>query len=303
VHPALLTVFGESVPAYFVMLAVGFLFATAVQAILARSVGIDPDAMVNLGISMLLWGLVGSRALHVLCDGHLMDYVHMCTEPARVAWKITAAECTNAAGLWDPPFCHPRERDCLAWAKFWNGGLAYYGGFIAASMAAWFNLRKERLPFFKIADIAAVTIPLGLTFGRLGCFLGGCCFGKETQVAWAATFPAGSDASHAAWAAGRLVSPFLPSAALHPAQLYEAAASLAISAFCAFVLWPRRKFDGQVFAAFLALYAAARFVCEFFRADDRGAFAGLSTSQWIGLGLVPLAGWIYRSQGAKSPAS
>jgi phosphatidylglycerol---prolipoprotein diacylglyceryl transferase len=300
VRPVLFSVFGEPVPAYFVMLAAGFLFATAIQAILAKRVGIDADIMVNLGISMLLWGLVGSRLMHVLFDGYFWDYVHLCTDPERVAWKLTAAECTHVEGRWDGALCHPIARDCFAWAKFWAGGLAYYGGFIAASLAAWVNLRRDRLPFFKVADIAAITIPMGLAFGRMGCFLGGCCFGRETHSRFAAVFPAGSDASRAAWKAGTLASPFVHSAPLHPTQLYESAASLAISALCAFVLWPRRKHDGQVFAAFLALYASARFVVEFYRADDRGIFAGLSTSQWVGLLLLPLTAWIYRANASKA---
>jgi phosphatidylglycerol---prolipoprotein diacylglyceryl transferase len=300
VHPVLFHVFGEAVPAYFVMLITGFLFATTVQAVLAYREGLDPDAMVNLGISMLLWGLVGGRILHVLADGYFWDYVHLCTDPGAVGWKITQAECTSQGyeGLWDTGLqvCHPKERDCFAWMKFWAGGLAYYGGFIAASLAAYWSLRRDRFPFWKAADMAGVTVALGLGFGRMGCFLGGCCFGKACDLPWAVSFPAGSDASRAAWKAGLAVSPYLASAKLHPTQIYEAVSCLAISAVCVFVVYPKRKYDGQVFASFMALYAIVRAGLEVFRNDDRGGMLGLSTSQWIGVALLVTALVIHQTR-------
>ena len=76
---------------------------------------------------------------------------------------------------------------------------------------------------------------------------------------------------------------------VHPTQIYESAMSIAISAFLLIVLHPRKRYDGQVFVAFMVLYAIGRFVLEFWRADDRGALFGLSTSQLIGVALIGLA--------------
>ena len=81
----------------------------------------------------------------------------------------------------------------------------------------------------------------------------------------------------------------LPSLPVHPTQIYESAASLAIAAFCLFYVHPRKRYDGQVFLAFVALYALARFVLEIPARDDRGGFFGLSTSQLIGLALAATA--------------
>jgi phosphatidylglycerol:prolipoprotein diacylglycerol transferase len=78
----------------------------------------------------------------------------------------------------------------------------------------------------------------------------------------------------------------VPSLPVHPTQIYESAASLAIAAFCLLYVHPRKRYDGQVFLAFVALYAAARFALETLRSDDRGGFFGLSTSQLIGLALA-----------------
>jgi hypothetical protein len=76
--------------------------------------------------------------VHVIADGYFWDYVHLCTDPARVDWKVEQALCVpRYHGVWDAAkgVCHPVETDCFAWAKFWAGGLTYYGGFIAASVS------------------------------------------------------------------------------------------------------------------------------------------------------------------------
>src|SRR5207253_4700398 len=76
--------------------------------------------------------------------------------------------CDAARGVCYPP------KDCLAWAKLWRGGLAYYGGFLFASGYCIYYTRKHRIPTMKIGDLAAPGIMLGLFFGRLGCYLNGC---------------------------------------------------------------------------------------------------------------------------------
>jgi phosphatidylglycerol:prolipoprotein diacylglycerol transferase len=83
---------------------------------------------------------------------------------------------------------------------------------------------------------------------------------------------------------------------VHPTQIYESAASLAIAAFCLFFVLPRKRYDGQVFASSLALYAVARFLVEILRRDARGGGFGLSTSQLIGLGLLAAAALIHRAR-------
>jgi phosphatidylglycerol:prolipoprotein diacylglycerol transferase len=201
--------------------------------------------------------------------------------------------------VWDAAkaVCHPKTVDCFAWAKFWAGGLTYYGGFLGASAAAWFLLKRDRFPFWKAADLAAVAVPLGLAFGRMGCLLAGCCFGAECELPWALSFPPRSPASEEQFKAHLLPSASAWSHPVHPTQIYESAASLAIAAVCLYVVQPRKRYDGQVFAAFLALYAVARYLLEILRRDDRGGFLGMSTSQLIGVGLVLAAGAIQWARG------
>ena len=302
-------IFGQPLPAYFTMLAIGFALATFLSARAAKRMELSHDTMIDLGLFSLIMGVLGGRLLHVIADGYFWDYVHMCTDPSLVEWKITRAECLgpNVEGIWNSAkqVCQPKEGDCFAWAKFWNGGLAYYGGLIAASIFGVRFLDKEKFPRWKGIDLAGMVIPLGLFWGRMGCFLGGCCFGQVLPEShWAAVrFPAWSPASRKQWELHQLDHPSLESLPVHPTQLYEAIGCLAIAAFCMLWLRPRKRFDGQLLLAFLGLYAALRFVIEFFRADDRGALLGLTTSQLIGVAVVVVVGVLTRWRLAASKSA
>jgi phosphatidylglycerol:prolipoprotein diacylglycerol transferase len=304
-RPELFRLFDVGFPSYFVLLLSGFLFATALGVLWAKRIGMNPDVIVDLGLAMLLAGVAGSRILHVLVDGYFWDYVHLCTDPARVDWPLDRAECVSAAydGIWDAAkgVCHPKHADCLAWAKFWAGGLTYYGGFIGATAAAVVLLRRDRFPFWKAADMAGFAVPMGLAFGRMGCLLAGCCFGSESNVPWALSFPPRSPASEEQAKDHLLESVRMWSHPVHPTQIYESAASLAIAAFLLLWLLPRKRYDGQIFAGFMVLYAVARFLVEILRRDARGGAVGLSTSQLIGLVLVGAAVAVHRLRAPRAP--
>ena len=313
-HGSLFSLFGQSFPSYFTLLLTGFLFATAVGAIWAKRLGHNPDVIVDLGLAMLLSGVIGGRLLHVIADGYFWDYVNLCVDPSAVGWRITEAQCNSEgyAGAWDAvaQVCRPVPRGtlwdsidrCTAWIQFWRAGFAFYGGFVLASITAWFVLKWDRFPFWKGADMAGITVPLGLGFGRMGCHLAGCCFGQTTSAPWSIVFPPGSPASESQWKLDLLPTPHEPSLAVHPTQLYESAGSLAIAAFLLLVLHGRKRYDGQVFLAFIGLYAGLRFLIEFWRADDRGAVLGLSTSQLIGLLLVPIVVLLHRHLSQRADA-
>jgi phosphatidylglycerol:prolipoprotein diacylglycerol transferase len=306
VHPDLFKLFGVAFPAYFVLLLSGFLFATAAGALWARRVGESADVIVDLGLAMLLAGVVGARLLHVVADGYFWDYVHLCTDPSKVVWPVDRGDCLSAAygGVWDTStgagVCHPSGSDCFAWAKFWAGGLTYYGGLVGASAAAWLLLKRDAFPFWKAADMAGFAIPLGLGFGRMGCLMAGCCFGTTCDLPWAVAFPWRSAASEEQFRDHLLASPRMWSLPVHPTQLYEAAASLAIAAVCLLWVHGRKRYDGQVFVAFLSLYAVARFLLETLRRDDRGGVLGLSTSQLLGLVMLGVAAIIHATRGRRA---
>lgn len=282
-HPTVVELFGEPVSSYFTLLLVGFALATFLTARRAGSMGLDREVMIDLGLYSLIWGVLGGRALHVLADGQLSNYVYSCLDPSKVVWHIPREQCASIPGVWDEAasVCHAVERNCFAAFAFWQGGLAYYGGLIAAlAFGLWF-MRKENFPVGKGADFVACGIALGLFFGRMGCFFGGCCFGSPTDSAFGLSFPPGSPASETQWREGLLRSVHQASLPVHPTQLYEAVACLALAAFLYLWVEPRKRFDGQVMLTFLGGYSVIRFAVEFLRADDRGAALGLSTSQWI----------------------
>ncbi|HZS38777.1 MAG TPA: prolipoprotein diacylglyceryl transferase [Polyangia bacterium] len=297
-------------PAYFTLLAIGFGLAMVLTVRESRKLGQDPQRILDTNLWMVVWGVIGARVLHLVADGHFHDYVNLCRAPelvpaidAKVSWCATAAQCgydylCNAA----THTCHP-PKDCFAALEIWRGGLAYYGGFLAAVPFAWWYVRKHQLGWWKTADLASPGIMLGLFFGRIGCFLNGCCYGKVTQSAIGVVFPRGS----APWRAqldDHVIAAGDAARAVHPTQLYESVACLAIFALLYYVVRPRRRAFGQVFASMLIFYALARSICEVFRDDDRGVFFGgwVSTSQLISLPLaaggIALLWWLARQRRA-----
>ncbi|MBN1652636.1 MAG: prolipoprotein diacylglyceryl transferase [Deltaproteobacteria bacterium] len=298
-------VFGEPIPAYFTLLMVGFVVATFLGARWAKRSRQDHNVIIDLGLVSVIAGVAGARILHVLADGYFWDYVHLCTDPVAVVWRdvTTPGECRHFEGAWDSAkgLCHAARRDCFAWLKFWNGGLTYYGGLAAAALYGLWFLKREAFPIWKAADMAGMMIPLGLFWGRLGCFFGGCCFGSPTDHGFGVSFPPGSAASRKQFELNLIESKDLPSLPVHPTQLYEAAGCLVIAFIAAVWIHPHKRFDGQVFCVFLALYAGLRFALEYLRADDRGSLFGLSTSQFLGLAVVgaSLMLWNYLSRRSK----
>lgn len=178
-----------------------------------------------------------------------------------------------------------------------HAGGVWYGGLIFAILVGGLYSWHYHLNFISLADAYAPGIALGHAFGRLGCFSAGCCWGRPAEVAWAVTF---TD-PYANQVVG--VPLGIP---LHPTQLYEAAAELIIF-FLLVLLWRRRSFSGQIFAAYLMLYSVARFIIEFFRGDPRGAYyfnGALSFPQVVSIILFVVAGllWYYQRHRAAVPA-
>ena len=161
---------------------------------------------------------------------------------------------------------------------FLRSGGVFYGGFIAAVATAFLLVRRYRLPWWRTADAFAPAVALGQSVGRQGCFAAGCCWGKPTAMPWGVQFSV----------RGHEVTGVPVGIDLHPTQLYESFAALAVFALLVW-LHRRKKFDGQIVLLYGALYAALRFAVEFFRDDPRGdllgltSLTGLSTSQLISL--------------------
>ncbi len=240
-HPILIRFADITLHTYGVMLAGGFLLALFVALREARRTGQDPNQILDLGFYILIGALGGSRLFYVL-------------------------------GNWSEFRDNPIEV-----VKFWHGGLVFYGGLIFAFLIAFWYVRKHSLSFPKLGDLAAPSIAIGQTLGRLGCFSAGCCYGAPTNSFLGCTFT--DELS--------LAPRGIP---LHPTQLYESAATFGI--FLALVVMRRKeRFQGKIFWYYLLFYSIARFLIEFLRGDPRGWFIPevLSTAQAIGIPVFLLA--------------
>lgn len=175
-----------------------------------------------------------------------------------------------------------------SWTKIFairDGGLVFYGGLIGASVATISYCAWKKLPLWSLADTLAPSIALGHVFGRLGCLMTGCCFGKPSDLPWAIQFPKQSQAWNHQIALEKITGgqATLP---VHPTQIYESLLNLVLF-FALARLYRRKKFDGQVFATYLLCYAVLRAFVEMFRGDypANQITAGLTPAQMVSLGI------------------
>lgn len=170
------------------------------------------------------------------------------------------------------------------------GGMVYYGGFLGACVGLLIYTKYSKLVERPIAfDLYAVCIPLFHVFGRIGCFLSGCCYGMESSFGFVVH--------------GNDLIPEINDVRRLPVPLIEAACNLVIF-FILLRLFKIGKGNGKVIFYYMLIYPVVRFILEFFRGDAvRGFLFGLSTSQWISIGLFVVAVWklfLSKSKGKKS---
>ena len=262
--PRLFSIGPFTLHTYGLCMALGILCAYAVLSRLVRRRGESPDTLANLVVGLVLVGLAGARSFYV-------------------------------AEHWSVQFA----KDPLAALRIWEGGLMFYGSIVfgAAGLVAW--CRWSHRSVLEWLDLFAVVVPLGQAFGRVGCFLNGCCFGRTSDCAIAVRYPAESIPWYAQRQEG-LLAPFSdgswPASSLPvlPTQLIEAAGCLALFAF---LLWLYRRLNpavydarparaaGAVAAGYFLGYGAIRFLDEMLRADERLHFGWFSISQSISVAL------------------
>jgi phosphatidylglycerol---prolipoprotein diacylglyceryl transferase len=167
---------------------------------------------------------------------------------------------------------------------FLRSGGVYYGGFLGGLVAVSILIPFYKLNFWKVVDAFAPGVAIGQFFGRQGCFSAGCCWGKPTDHFWGVHF---TEQAHE-FTGVPIYGPTNADLYLHPTQLYESFAMLAVFGILVY-LHRKKKFDGQVLIGYMILYPIIRFSIEFLRDDPRGDLFGLtsalgiSTSQIISL--------------------
>ena len=259
---------------YGIFLASGFLLGMWTATLRGQRDGLDPEALSNLMVWVLLGALVGAKLLYVIDE-----------------W-----------GGGQP----------LSSLLFQRAGLVFQGALIGGVGAIYLYQRKHQLPLWCTLDAVAPSIALGYCLGRLGCFMTGCCHGKACaadhvhslsgkffssgQIVWADSAP---------WLAlmyeakGKLSN--LP---LYPTQLYESLSGLVLYLGLSW-LHRRKQFDGQVFALYLMAYSLFRFLIEFFRGDRLVRVFNDQITQGQIISVVMIIGgvWLWRRLARTATAS
>lgn len=240
--PEILKLPGSNValPSYGVCIALGFVLAVLVAGRLAEHDGIAKKTVYDLAFYTLPVAFFGAKLLMIFS-----------VRPS--ANQNPSYESTSSVG-------------------------AYFGGLLVCLCASWILTRVWGVSWCGLADACAPALALGNAIGRIGCFLGGCCWGKPTTSWLGVRF---SEKAH-------LITGVPDGVTLLPTQLFQAGASALSFAFLLW-LWKRRLFGGQVVLAYLLAYSAERFIIDFWRNDPRGELMGFSTSQWISVVVFPVA--------------
>ncbi|MFO0428294.1 MAG: prolipoprotein diacylglyceryl transferase [Planctomyces sp.] len=250
---------GIPVFGYGFMLFVGFTSATALASSRIRQIGQPPDVIWDLMLWILIPGLIGARVNFLLAEGRGL----LATKQG-FADKLVAA------------------------VALWDGGIVFYGcvagGIIGLLVFCW----RRGISPLPMCDVLAPSLFLGEGFGRIGCFLYGCCFGRSCDLPWAVRFPQDS----LTWS---VLSRRIPSGVeglktipLHPTQLYSSAAAFLLAGVLSFY-FRRRSFDGAVLGLAWILYPVNRFVLETFRDDTTGLqLLGITLplGQWVSVALL-----------------
>ena len=232
-RPILFRIGEFTFPSYTLMIMIGILMATYFAVRICKSRGLPVIYALDMAILGILAGFAGARIGHILVEGGGPSYPHYYSE------------------------------NWLRIFYVWQGGFVSWSGYLAICLSWYFYLRWRKQPIWAYFDAAALVLPIGDFWGRAGCLLTGCCFGKPTDFFIHLTFS--NPASTAYF--------FYPNTPLHATQIYLMLNGLFIAA----VLWIFSKrwwrFQGQLFAVGWGLYAVMRFLLEFLRGDvDRGVY-------------------------------
>lgn len=222
-----------TVHGYGLMIGVGVIVAMLLGEAIAKKRGLNPDTIYSLTLLCAFFGFVSAKLLFCI-----VEFESLLEEPLSV----------------------------LA-----SNGFVVYGGIIGGILAAYIYCRVKKLCFIDYFDIALPCVAVAQGFGRIGCFLAGCCYGRETDSAIGIVF---TDSN------------FAPNGVkLIPTQLISSAGMFLIAAVL-FLYLKRSTRQGRTGALYLILYSIGRFGVEFLRNDHRGEVGIFSTSQFISVFIV-----------------
>lgn len=215
---------------YGLMIAIGIIAGLIVAEKRAEKAGLNSDHIYTMAFLIAIIGFLGGKLMFMI-----------------VEWRSTIA-------------------DPLSMIK--GNGFVVYGGIITGLIVALVFCHIKKLEFARYADILVPSVAIAQGFGRIGCFLAGCCYGRPTDSWVGVVFNN---------------SPFAPHGVkVIPTQLFSSAGDFLI-AIILILYSKKRKTAGQVTAMYFVLYSIGRFIIEIFRNDDRGKIGNLSTAQFTGI--------------------
>lgn len=205
----------------------------------------DKEEMLYSFIFGVIGGFIGAKLLYLITD-----------------FRFIVESFKNTSDFW------------LTLRAVIEGGYVFYGGIIGAIFGLYVYAKKYKLSLINITDSLVPELPLAHAFGRLGCFMAGCCYGIPWNGKCAVIFPKESVG--------------LSGVKLFPVQLLCSVSNLALFVIL-FIYSKKQREKGKVTGLYIILYGIGRFLIEFLRYDDvRGHLLYFSTSQWISIMLVPL---------------
>lgn len=218
---------------YGLMIAIGVVVALFLGEATAKKRGLNPDVIYSLTLLCALFGFASAKLLFCI-----VEFKNLLKDPVSV----------------------------LA-----SNGFVVYGGIIGGILAAYIYCRVKKLSFIDYFDIVLPCVAVAQGFGRIGCFLAGCCYGRETDSAFGIAFTN---------------SNFAPNGVkLIPTQLISSAGMFVIAGIL-FLYLQKSTRPGRTGALYLILYSIGRFGVEFLRNDYRGEVGIFSTSQFISIFIV-----------------
>jgi len=220
-----------TVHGYGLMISLGFLAALVYGSFQCKKKGLNDDLFFNLAMFVLIFGWLGGKVLFVI-----VEFKDFLKSPLSVLG---------------------------------SQGFVVYGGIMSGVLTIYLYCRIKKIDFLHYIDVMVAAVALNQAFGRIGCFLAGCCYGKETDSAIGVIFPEGCMAP-----AG---------VKLLPTQLFMAFGDLLMFVVLVLILNSKKYKKGIAVGVYLTGYAIGRAIVECFSSDARGSVGALSTSQFISI--------------------
>ena len=227
----LFEIFGIQIKSYGLMIAIGIIVAATLFINKGKKKGFDEDSLLNLIIFAIIGGMLGGKGLFIITE-----FKNIIKEPSILL--------------------------------NFGYGFVVYGAIGGGALAMYLYSKRKNWNVIEMIDMTVPGLAIAQGFGRIGCFLAGCCYGAETTLPIGVEFPPNS------------LGP--TGIHVHPTQIYSSIFDFLLGFFLLYYSKKERK-NGKVVGLYLIIYSIGRFLVEFLRNDPRGSVGALSTSQFIAI--------------------